>query len=149
MRGKSKGAVFASHGVRPRTSNSSTRPSRGSMFEQSTLIEEELSWFKIKYNISDEFHLWLLRAVERVQNCPPGTLAIYEEDLAAGLRFPFHDLVVQVLNRYRIIPAQLAPNSFRLIVGFVVLCTLDSIRPYFPLFRSLFHLCKVLGSKGW
>ena len=63
-RGKSKGAVSASHGARPRTSKSSTRPSRGPMFEESTLIEEELSWLKIKYTIPDEFHLWLSRARE-------------------------------------------------------------------------------------
>ena len=118
------------------------------MFEESTLIEEELSWLKIKYTIPDEFHLLLSRAGERVQNCPPGTLAIYEEDLATGLRLPFHDLIIQVLNRYRVVPAQLAPNSFRLIVGFVVLCALGGIRPCFPLFWSLFHLCKVSGSKG-
>ena len=148
-RGKSKGAVSASHGVGPRTSKSSTRPSQGPMFEESTLIEEELSWLKIKYTIPDEFHLRLPRAEEWVQNYPSNTLGIYEEDLAAGLRLPFHDLIVQVLNRYRVVPAQLAPNFFRLIVGFVVLCALDGIRPRFPLFRSLFHLYKVSGSKGW
>ena len=42
-RGKSKGVVSASHGVGPRTSKSLTRPSRGPMYEESTLIEEELS----------------------------------------------------------------------------------------------------------
>ena len=111
-RGKSRGVVPASHGVEPRTSKSSTRPSRSPMFEESTLMEKELSWFRIKYSIPDEFQLWLPGVEEWVQNYPSGTLAIYEEDLAVGLRFPFHDLIVQVLNRYRIVLAQLAPNSF-------------------------------------
>ena len=81
------------------------------MFEKSSMTEENLMWIRGRYNILDEFHLWLSRVNERVQNCPLDTLTIYEEDLAAGLRFPFHTLVTQILARYRVVLAQLAPNS--------------------------------------
>ena len=65
-RGKDRVAAFASHVSRTKTSKSSTRPSRRPMFEESTLAGEDLSWIKMRYNVLDEFHLWLLRADERV-----------------------------------------------------------------------------------
>ena len=51
-------------------------------------------------------------------------MAFYLEDLRAGLRFSVPEFVRNVLDYYELCPVQLAPNSVRLIVSFVLLCQL-------------------------
>ena len=90
--------------------------------------------------IPGEFHTVLARPQERVHNPPVGGLGIYEEALKAGLRFPLPPFVVKLVDRFALSLAQIAPNSWRYIVGFLSLCSLHGRRPTISLFRAFFSL---------
>ncbi|KAK4422981.1 hypothetical protein Salat_1880700 [Sesamum alatum] len=53
-------------------------------------------------------------------NPPPGYLTVYSAQLTSGLRFPLPDLLVQFFNVLGIPPSQLLPNSYTLIIGFLL-----------------------------
>ncbi|KAK4435241.1 hypothetical protein Salat_0687400 [Sesamum alatum] len=50
----------------------------------------------------------------------PGFLTVYSTQLLSGLRFPLPPLMVEIFNLLGIPPNQLLPNSYRLVVGFLL-----------------------------
>ncbi len=48
---------------------------------------------------------------DRVSNPPKGRIGVYREALWAGLRFPLHGFLNELLAEYQLVPAQLAPNA--------------------------------------
>ncbi len=72
---------------------------------------------------------------DRVTNPPVGRIGVYLEALWAGLRFPFHGFVNELLTEYQLVPAQLAPNAWRTIVGFLSLCLAFGIPTSVNVFR--------------
>ncbi|RWR80029.1 hypothetical protein CKAN_00863600 [Cinnamomum micranthum f. kanehirae] len=50
-----------------------------------------------------------------------GDLAIYEEMLEAGLRFPMPSPICRILHYFSLTPGRLAPNGWRVLLGFLVL----------------------------
>lgn len=69
-------------------------------------------------------------------------MALYEAFFKAGLRLPLHPFILNLLDRYELVPAQLVPNSIRTIVGFLVLCHLHGIEASLSLFRYFYTLRK-------
>ena len=88
------------------------------------------------YFIPSDFWIELSDLGERVDHPPVGCLSVYEEALKAGLRFPLHTFVVQLMNVYRLSPAQITPNSWCFVIGFFSLCFLRGIKPSISLFKS-------------
>ena len=60
----------------------------------SVLNPNDLSRLRVWYGIPPDFDIELPRANERVDNLPPGRLAVYEEALWTGLRFPIHPFIL-------------------------------------------------------
>ncbi|KAK4413613.1 hypothetical protein Salat_2774000 [Sesamum alatum] len=63
---------------------------------------------------------------------PPGCLTVYAAQCVSGLSFPLHPFLVELLVAIGIPLSQLNPNSYRLVVGFL-LC------------RQLYHIENFLG----
>lgn len=76
-----------------RTSRSLTSPPVRPMFEVSTVIEDDIARIWEMYQITKDFHLHVSRLEDWVTSSPADYLAMYEEDLHAGLHFPLHSLI--------------------------------------------------------
>ena len=106
----------------------------------SVLTSEDLGRIRGYCFIPSEFDLEVPGPSDRV-HCPPvGWLGIYEDSLKAGLRFPIHPFVIKLLTEYNMCPAQIVPNSWRIIIGFLSLCLLHKRTPTVNLFRACYTL---------
>ncbi|KAK4438488.1 hypothetical protein Salat_0183100, partial [Sesamum alatum] len=75
---------------------------------------------------------------QRANNPPPGCLTVYAAQCVCGLRFPLHPFLVDLLVVLGIPPSQLNPNSYRLVVGFLLCCQLYHIDPSVENFLGVF-----------
>ncbi|MQL86672.1 hypothetical protein Taro_019204 [Colocasia esculenta] len=66
--------------------------------------------------------------------------SVYTEAVRAGLCFPFHPFVIFLLLELGVAPSQLAPNAWRVIVGFLSLCYSAGVPPTSRLFLYLFSI---------
>ncbi|XP_051204586.1 uncharacterized protein [Lolium perenne] len=82
---------------------------------------------------------------------PRGAICVYAPALDAGLRVPLHAFVREALAHFGIAPAQLTPNGWRMMAGFLALCRSDGVPPSLAVFRYFFQLSVVCKSqnKGW
>ncbi|XBI35888.1 hypothetical protein VPH35_121510 [Triticum aestivum] len=80
---------------------------------------------------------------------PPGAVCVYAHALEAGVRFPLHAFFRDALAHFGLAPGQLAPNGWRVLVGFFALCHEAGVRPSVPLFRHFFKLLTVTRKGGW
>ncbi|VAI71003.1 unnamed protein product [Triticum turgidum subsp. durum] len=82
---------------------------------------------------------------------PPGAVCVYAGALEAGLRVPLHPFFREVLAHFGLAPTQLAPNGWRTMAGFVVLCHLAGVSlPLLAVFRHFFRLVVLnLKRRGW
>ncbi|XBI07734.1 hypothetical protein VPH35_135589 [Triticum aestivum] len=71
---------------------------------------------------------------------PPGCVCVYAEAMEAGMRVPLHGFFCDVLAHFGIAPTQLAPNGWRILAGFLVLCHSAGVPPSLPVFRYFFLL---------
>ncbi len=86
------------------------------------------------------FRLEPTKQGDRVTDPPVGWVGVYLESLWAGLRFPLHGFVNELLTEYQLVSAQLAPNAWRTVIGFLSLCLLHGIPTSVNVFRRLFVL---------
>ena len=104
-------------------------------------------------NISQEYRLRYLphwaTGDERPHLPPPGYMAISEVILNTKVFLPFHPFIEQVLEFFDIVPFQLSPNSYRLIVVFYItfseLCKIAPIVGHFVFIFGLKALVKHSG----
>ncbi len=115
----------------------------------SSLSGEELELICSRFFFQPGFRLETAGPGDRVTQPPPGRIAVYRETLWAGLRFPVHEFVSDLLAEYQLVPAQLAPNSWRTIIGFLSLCLGHGIPISVGLFRRCFLLKKNPADAGW
>ncbi|KAM0918541.1 hypothetical protein ACQ4PT_009043 [Festuca glaucescens] len=81
---------------------------------------------------------------------PPGAICVYAHALEAGMRFPLHGFFCQALAHFGIAPAQLTPNGWRIMAGFLALCHSAGVPPSLAVFRHFFTLSIVNNKeKGW
>ena len=77
---------------------------------------------------------------------PPGSVCVYAHALEAGMRVPLHPFFCGALVHFGIAPTQLAPNGWRIMAGFVVLCHFAGVPPSLAVFLHFFRL-RVLNNK--
>ncbi|KAL6653151.1 hypothetical protein ACP70R_012076 [Stipagrostis hirtigluma subsp. patula] len=83
---------------------------------------------------------------------PEGSNAIgvYADALDAGMRLPLHDFYLKFLRHYGLAPSQLAPNAWRYMAAFVLLCRDAGVEPLLSVFKCLFSVYTHRGdSLGW
>ena len=75
------------------------------------LTRDDLEMFRRYYFIPVDFEIKLFDLGGRVDRPPVGCLGVYEEALKADLHFSLHSFVVQLMNVYHLLPAQIMSNS--------------------------------------
>lgn len=77
-------------------------------------------------------------------------IPVYAQAFAAGMRLPLHPFVSSALTHYGIAPSQLAPNGWRVLSAFAVLCHFRGAgAPSLPVFRHFLALAPLPKGKGW
>ena len=71
---------------------------------------------------------------------PMGMVAIYVQQLEAGLRMPTSRFLRDVLRHFRVRITQLTPNAVRILVGFEMLCRHQEVTPSVDLFGRCYTL---------
>ncbi|CAH9078553.1 unnamed protein product [Cuscuta europaea] len=71
---------------------------------------------------------------------PPGYFGVYPMSFAKGLRFPLHPFITEYLDMVGLPPALLTPNSYSLMVGFLLRCEELGYRPTTALFMNLYQI---------
>uniref|UniRef100_A0ACD6A5K6 Uncharacterized protein n=1 Tax=Avena sativa TaxID=4498 RepID=A0ACD6A5K6_AVESA len=81
---------------------------------------------------------------------PPGCLCVHAPALEAGMRVPLHGFFCEALAHFGVAPAQLTPNGWRIMAGFLALCHSAGVPPSLAVFRHFFALSVVNSrEKGW
>ena len=58
-------------------------------------------------------YAFVIPEVDATMDEPPAKcIAVYRVALNYGLRFPFHPMIVEILNKYELAPAQVVPTSW-------------------------------------
>ncbi|KQJ94586.1 hypothetical protein BRADI_3g11353v3 [Brachypodium distachyon] len=131
-------------------------------FKSSLRTQESLASLRARYGIPEGFGLHLT-ATSQAACAPPPTPARGARGGGAGvrrghapaaaplrLRLPLHPFVCDALAHFGVAPSQLAPNGWRVLVGFVVLCHFRGAgAPSLPVFRHFFALTPLPKGKGW
>ncbi|XP_077246438.1 uncharacterized protein LOC143886378 [Tasmannia lanceolata] len=118
------------------------------LVEENYLTRSMLGDIRNKYCVPPRFEL--KAAIEGDRACNESRdLCIYEESMRVGFRFPLHPFFAAVLRYYGLAPAQVAPNSWRLLTGFLYLVHGRLERSVsLSLFRACAHL-KRHKEGGW
>ena len=116
----SKGAI-SSRGAGASTSGApSTGPDSRYIYNDwvSDLSNKKLGFISCEFKLGN-LARWVVEN-ERPLLPPPGYMTFSEAILKTGVFLPVHPFVVQVLDYFDIVPFQLPPNSYRLIVAFYI-----------------------------
>ncbi|KAL2532366.1 Uncharacterized protein Adt_05717 [Abeliophyllum distichum] len=80
------------------------------------------------------------RSTEYLPISRPGEVAIYQDSLKAGLRFPLHPFLVEFFCTFNLSPSQLVPNALRMINYYLLVYIRKGIEPSVDVFRLLFEM---------
>ncbi|KAG8365885.1 hypothetical protein BUALT_Bualt17G0018500 [Buddleja alternifolia] len=100
-------------------SKSATLPKWVSM--RSTINVGQIAELRASCFIPDDYIIRVPGPDDRLYSPPKHYRCFYIAHLMAGLRFPLHDIHLEIINRLNLSPTQLLPNSYKLINCFVVL----------------------------
>ncbi|KAL4589478.1 hypothetical protein LXL04_002385 [Taraxacum kok-saghyz] len=111
-----------------------------------SLTDGDLNEIRDFFKIGPSPQLVLPTSSQTIKTPPEGFVGIYHQFLKAGLRFPVFDFLKTVLSHYNLHIAQLAPNSFRKIICFVMLSRALGVSPSLTVFR---HFYVTLNAGDW
>ncbi|XBH97867.1 uncharacterized protein LOC119341276 [Triticum dicoccoides] len=100
-----------------------------------------------KYGVPEDQYTARLAGDLRACSPPPlGCVYVYAHALKAGMRVPLQPFFCEALAHFGIAPTQLAPNAWRIMAGFLVLCRSAGVPPSLAVFRRFFVM-SVLNHK--
>ncbi|KAL2526093.1 Uncharacterized protein Adt_11147 [Abeliophyllum distichum] len=70
----------------------------------------------------------------------PGEVAIYQDSLKAGLRFPLHPFSVEFFCTFNLSPGQLVLNALRMLNYYLLVCVRQGVEPSVDVFCLLFEM---------
>ncbi|OMO62056.1 Transposase (putative), gypsy type [Corchorus capsularis] len=107
------------------------------------LTLEEINKLRCEYSIPGEYVIDVPAETGRIiEDHGKNKMWVYRDSLVAGLRFPLHPFILELLNHYRLALHQLVPGSWRSIVGFITLCRALSHPALLNVFRKFFSIKK-------
>ncbi|XP_022679425.1 uncharacterized protein LOC101778447 [Setaria italica] len=131
-------------------------------FRSTLRTQESLAGLRARYGVPEGFGLIPAGASQSACDPPPQPrgrggaaasavpICVHAQAFAAGMRLPLHPFVAGALAHYGIAPSQLAPNGWRVLVAFAVLCHFRGAgAPSLPVFRHFFALAPLPKAKGW
>ena len=106
-----------------------------SIFPDAKELDKLSTYFKIK----EPFKLVLTGPADKACQWKKDALCIYRDILRACIRLPFHPFIPVLLADMGIIPCQLPPNSWRLILCYLSQCSKHDLPPSVAVFRKIFQ----------
>ncbi|GFY80953.1 hypothetical protein Acr_01g0007620 [Actinidia rufa] len=113
-----------------------------------TLGEADLDNLGTTYSFPPGVRLRIPGDGETILSARQGEVAFYEAAFLAGLRFPIHPTIRDILIHYQICPAQLSPNAWRSVICSLVIWRIFKRHLSCGEFRCLYSLSP-LPDSGW
>ncbi|VFQ70507.1 unnamed protein product [Cuscuta campestris] len=79
---------------------------------------------------------------------PDAEVGVHVSSMRYGLRFSRHELIVQFLNFYCLLPGQLSPHSYYCFSTFLIKCHLKGVPWSLDLFRYMFKVSRIGAREG-
>ncbi|KAK3128505.1 hypothetical protein QOZ80_6BG0462760 [Eleusine coracana subsp. coracana] len=98
-------------------------------FASSFRTQDSLDALCKKYGVPKEFAPLPAGDFRACSPPPAASICVYAHALEAGMRFPLHPFFCSVLAHFGVAPSQVAPNGWRAMAGFVVLCHFAGVHP--------------------
>lgn len=76
-------------------------------------------------------------------------MAVYQDQLKAGLRLPLHNLFYDIINYWAIDIGQIAPNGIRTAVAFILICKCFGVPTSLELFSKFFNVKHIKDGLSW
>ena len=115
--------------------------------EVNVVGDRELRHYRRRFDIPSSVNL--LESGDRAAwNPVPGAVAIYGVMLSCGVTLPLQGFIARFLADARLSPAQLAPNSYRILMGMWMLWTLKGYEPPTPREICHFYSLRLAGHGG-
>ena len=109
-----------------------------------------LAVFNRLYRLPPNHKFIFADAADRSCHWRPDSLCVYRDALIGGLRFPIHPFIVKLLADAQVSPCQIAPNAWRAINTFLVICLKKGFQPSVAVFRKIFQFRNSSSSSlGW
>ncbi|GAY65731.1 hypothetical protein CUMW_243310 [Citrus unshiu] len=86
-----------------------------------TTIVDELTNFRVRYEIPDEIPLRIARKKDTPSRPPRGYVTLFLESFKYELRCPLQPYFARILNGLNLAPGQLNPNWWRVLSGLFIL----------------------------
>ncbi|KAK0604503.1 hypothetical protein LWI29_016301 [Acer saccharum] len=115
--------------------------------EVNVVGEGELRKYKSRFDISDSVTL-MLPSDRAVWNPPENAVAIYGAMLSCGVTLPLQPFIARFLAEAQIAPAQLAPNSYRILMCLCLMWKLKGYGPPTPRKIRHFYTLRQAGNGG-
>ncbi|KAK0578023.1 hypothetical protein LWI29_003785 [Acer saccharum] len=124
-------------------------PTRPCSFDTEVNVvgEGELRKYKSRFDILDSVTL-MLPGDRAVWNPPKNTVAIYGAMLSYGVTLPLQPFIARFLAEAQIAPAQLAPNSYRILMCLCLMWKLKGYGPPTPREIRHFYTLRQAGNGG-
>ena len=84
-----------------------------------SLDDEKLSRFRGRFQFPDKVKVRLPHEEERACHFSLEEVYFYEAAFLSGFRFPIHPFIIKFLGHFDIVPRQLMPNSWRIVVSYI------------------------------
>ncbi|KAK0592892.1 hypothetical protein LWI29_027323 [Acer saccharum] len=115
--------------------------------EVNVVGEDELRKYMSRFEIPDSVTL-MLPGDRAVWNPPKNTVAIYGAMLSCGVTLPLQPFIARFLTEDQIAPAQLAPNSYRILMCLCLMWKLKGYGPPTPREIRHFYTLRQAGNGG-
>ncbi|KAK0575463.1 hypothetical protein LWI29_001021 [Acer saccharum] len=124
-------------------------PARPCSFDTEVNVvgEGELRKYKSRFDIPDSVTL-MLPGDQAVWNPPENAVAIYGAMLSCGVTLPLQTFIARFLAEAQIAPAQLAPNSYRILMCLCLMWKLKGYGPPTPREIRHFYTLRQAGNGG-
>ncbi|GFZ03787.1 hypothetical protein Acr_16g0004110 [Actinidia rufa] len=116
--------------------------------EVNVMSQAELDKLRSTYSFPSGIRLRIPGDGETILSARQGEVAFYEAAFLAGLRFPVHPTIREILVHYKICPAQLSPNAWRSVICSLVIWRYFKRHMTCDEFRCLYSLSP-LPDSGW
>ncbi|KAL5816874.1 hypothetical protein ACOSQ3_025252 [Xanthoceras sorbifolium] len=119
---------------------------------ENRINNSRLSIYREEFSIPSDVGLRIPNMGEQVSNPEPGCVAIHPAFLEIGMCLPLQPYVRRFLREVGLAPAQLSPNSWRILIGMWCLWRLNGIDTD-PTLSEIKHCYKLVGhargGDGW
>ncbi|KAL5761779.1 hypothetical protein ACOSP7_018043 [Xanthoceras sorbifolium] len=119
---------------------------------ENRINNSRLSIYREEFSIPSDVGLRIPNMGEQVSNPEPGCVAIHPAFLEIGMCLPLQPYVRRFLREVGLVPAQLSPNSWRILIGMWCLWRFNGIDTD-PTLSEIKHCYKLVGhahgGDGW